>query len=269
MSNFKIATFNANSIRSRLDQILDWLDRERPDVLCTQETKVQDKDFPAQPIEEAGYHVIFRGQKAYSGVAILSQTAPEDVAAGFDDVPADGDDADDDADEPRLLRAVYHGVTVVNTYVPQGREPDSEHFQYKLRWLARMRALFERHYSPDDLLVWVGDLNVAPEDIDVHDPKGLRYHVDFHPDAQAALENVRQWGFVDVFRQHHPGEPQQFSYFDYRARNPVERGIGWRIDHIWATVPLAAKSTRAWIDVEARKAERPSDHTLVVAEFAL
>jgi len=261
MTNFKIATFNANSIRSRLDQILGWLDRERPDVLCVQETKVQDKDFPAQPIEAAGYHVIFRGQKAYSGVAIISKEAPEDIAAGLDD--------GEEADEPRLLRAVYHGITVVNTYVPQGRDVDSEHFQYKLRWLARLRALLERHYSPDDLLVWVGDLNVAPEDIDVYDPKGLRYHVDFHPDAQAALEAIRQWGFVDVFRQHHPGEPQQFSYFDYRANNPIERGIGWRIDHIWATAPLAAKSTRAWIDVEARKAERPSDHTLVVAEFEL
>ena len=262
MSNFKIATFNANSIRSRLDQILDWLNREQPDVLCVQETKVQDKDFPAQPIEDNGYHVIFRGQKAYSGVAIISKDAPEHSVAGFDD---DGEDAD----APRLLRAVYRGVTVVNTYVPQGREPESEHFQYKLRWLARLRALLERHYTPDDLLVWVGDLNVATEDIDVYDPKGLRYHVDFHPDAQAALENVRQWGFVDVFRQHHPGEPQQFTYFDYRANNPIERGIGWRIDHIWATPPLAAKSTRAWIDVEARKAARPSDHTFVAAEFEL
>ena len=263
MPNFKIATFNANSIRTRLGQILDWLDREQADVLCIQETKVQDKDFPAQPIEDAGYHVIFRGQKSYAGVAIISKTAPEDVAAGFDD------DHEDGTDVPRLLRAVYHGVTVVNTYVPQGRELESEHFQYKLRWLARMRQLFERHYTPDDLLVWVGDLNVATEDIDVHDPKGLRNHVDFHPDAQAALENVRQWGFVDVFRKHHPGEPQQFSYFDYRARNPIERGTGWRIDHIWATAPLADKSTNAWIDLDARRAERPSDHTLVIAEFAL
>jgi exodeoxyribonuclease-3 len=261
MSNFKIATFNANSIRTRLDQIIDWLGREKPDVLCIQETKVQDKDFPAQPIEETGYHVIFRGQKAYAGVAIISKTTPQDVTAGLDD--------GEEADEPRLLSAVYHGVMVVNTYVPQGREPESEHFQYKLRWLKRLRAYFERHHSPTDLVVWVGDLNVATEDIDVYDPKGLRFHVDFHPDAQAALENVRQWGFVDVFRQHHPGEPQQFTYFDYRANNPIERGIGWRIDHIWATAPLAAKSTCAWIDVEARKAARPSDHTLLVAEFAL
>ncbi len=261
MSNFKIATFNANSIRSRLDQIITWLNRERPDVLCVQETKVQDKDFPTQPIKEAGYHVIFRGQKAYAGVAIISQSAPQEVAAGLDD--------GGEADEARLLRAVYHGITVVNTYVPQGRDPQSEHFQYKLHWLRRLRAYFARHFTPADPVIWVGDFNVATEDIDVYDPQGLRYHVDFHPDTQAALEEVRQWGFVDVFRRHHPGEPQQFTYFDYRAHNPLERGIGWRIDHIWATAPLAAKSTRAWIDVEARKAERPSDHTFVVAEFTL
>ncbi|HQE91602.1 MAG TPA: exodeoxyribonuclease III [Anaerolineae bacterium] len=261
MANFKIATFNANSIRTRLDLILDWLDREQPDVLCIQETKVQDKDFPVEEIEEAGYHVIFRGQKAYAGVAIISRDAPQAVTAGLDD--------GEEADEPRLLCGVYRGIAVVNTYVPQGREPESEHFQYKLRWLKRLRDYFERHYSPTDPLVWVGDFNVATEDIDVYDPKGLRYHVDFHPDVQAALESVRQWGFVDVFRRHHPGEPRQFTYFDYRANNPIERGIGWRIDHIWATAPLAAKSTRAWIDVEARQAAHPSDHTFLVAEFAL
>ena len=261
MSTFKIATFNANSIRARLPQILDWMHHEQPDVLCIQETKVQDKDFPAAAIEETGYHVIFRGQKAYAGVAIISKTEPEAVDAGLDN--------GGEPDTPRLLRATYHNVHVVNTYVPQGRDPESEHFQYKLRWFERLRAFFERHYNPHEPLVWVGDFNVATEDIDVYDPKGLWGHVDFHPDAQAALEKVRQWGFVDVFRRHHPDEPGQFTYFDYRARSAIDRGVGWRIDHIWATESLAATSTRAWIDVEARKAERPSDHTLLVAEFGV
>jgi exodeoxyribonuclease-3 len=158
---------------------------------------------------------------------------------------------------------------VVNTYVPQGRSPDSEHFQYKLEWLARLRALFESHYSPQEPLLWMGDFNVAPEPIDVHDPKRLKNHVDFHPEARAALEQVREWGFVDVFRRHHPEEPGQYTFWDYRVRDALERGLGWRVDHIWATEPLARKSTRAWIDVEARRAERPSDHTFLVAEFAL
>ena len=259
MGKLKVATYNANSIRARMPLVLDWLAREAPDVLCVQETKVQDQDFPAAPIQDAGYHVVFRGQKAHAGVAILSREEPQAVAYGLDD--------GDEPDEPRLIRATIAGVRVVNTYVPQGRDPDSEHFQYKLAWFGRLRAFFERHYSPEEPLVWVGDFNVATEPIDVYDPVKLDGHVDYHPDARAALERVREWGFVDVFRRHHPDEPGQYSYFDYRARNPVERGIGWRVDHIWATPPLAERSTDAWIDVEARLAQRPSDHTVMVAEF--
>ncbi len=256
----KVATYNANSIRSRLELVLDWLGRETPDILGLQETKVQDKDFPAEPFREAGYHIVFRGQKAYAGVAIISREEPQEVAFGLDD--------DKEPDEARLIRAVVRGVPVVNTYVPQGRSPDSEHFQYKLEWLARLRAFFERYYSPDEPLLWMGDFNVAPEPIDVYDPKRLKDNVDFHPEARAALERVREWGFVDVFRLHHPDEPGQYTFWDYRVQGVLERGIGWRVDHIWATEPLARKSTGAWIDVEARQAERPSDHTFLVAEFA-
>jgi exodeoxyribonuclease-3 len=254
----KAATYNTNSIRTRLELVLDWLRQEEADILCLQETKVQDPDFPAEPFQEVGYQVVFRGQKAYSGVAIVSREEPQEVDFGLDG-----------GDEARLIRAVIGGVSVVNTYVPQGRSPDSEHFQYKLQWLARLRAFFERHYSPQEPLLWMGDFNVAPEPIDVHDPQRLKNHVDFHPEARAALERVREWGFVDVFRQHHPDEPAQYTFWDYRVRNPVERGLGWRVDHIWATEPLARKSAGAWIDVEARRAERPSDHTFVVAEFEL
>ena len=257
----KVATYNANSIRTRLELVLDWLSREDPDVLCLQETKVQDEDFPAEPFREAGYRVVFRGQKAHAGVAIVSRQEPQEVTFGLDD--------DGEPDEARLIRAVIGGIPIVNTYVPQGRSPDSEHFQYKLEWLARLRAFFERHYSPGQPLLWVGDFNVAPEPIDVYAPKRLEKHVGFHPEARAALERVREWGFVDVFRLHHPDEPGQYTFWDYRVRSALERGMGWRVDHIWATEPLARKSTGAWIDVEARRAERPSDHTFLVAEFAL
>jgi len=258
---FKVATYNANSIRTRLPLVLDWLERESPDVLCLQETKVQDEDFPAAPFQEAGYHVVFRGQKAHAGVAIASRDEPQEVAFGLDD--------GGEPDEPRLVRATIGGVPVVNTYVPQGRSPDSEHFQYKLAWLGRLRDFFERHYDSQQPLVWTGDFNVAPAPIDVHDPKRLEKHVDFHPEARAALERVREWGFVDVFRLHHPDEPGQYTFWDYRVRGSVDRGLGWRVDHIWATEPLARRSTGAWIDVEARRAERPSDHTFLVAEFGL
>jgi exodeoxyribonuclease-3 len=257
----KVATLNANSIRSRLELVLDWLRREAPDVLCLQETKVQDADFPAESFQDAGYHVVFRGQKAHAGVAIVSREEPQEVVFGLDD--------GGESDEPRLIRAVIGGIPMVNTYVPQGRSPDSEHFRYKLEWLARLRAFFERHYSPQEPLLWMGDFNVAPDPIDVHDPKRLKDHVDFHPEARAALQQVLAWGFVDVFRRHHPQEPGHYTFWDYRVRGALERGLGWRVDHIWATEPLAQKSTEAWIDVEARRAERPSDHTFLVAEFAL
>jgi exodeoxyribonuclease-3 len=268
LSMFKVATYNANSIRARMDLILDWLGKESPDVLCVQETKVQDKDFPAEPIQEIGYHVVFKGQKAHAGVAILSREEPQEVAFGIDDGdPSTG--SGQGTDEARLIRAVIGGVSVVNTYVPQGRDPESEHFQYKLRWFERLRAFFGRHYAPDDLLVWMGDLNVALEPIDVYDPKALEGHVCYRPEVREALRRVGEWGFVDVFRRHHPDEPGHYTYYDYRARNPVERGVGWRVDHIWATKPLAAKSTNSWIDTEARLAERPSDHTFLIAEFGL
>ena len=258
---FKVATYNVNSIRVRIDLVLSWLQREDPDVLCLQETKVRDEEFPAQPLVDAGYHVAFRGQKAHGGVAIVSRYELEDVACGLDD--------GGDPDEARLIRAVVAGVALVNTYVPQGRSTDSEHFQYKLAWLERLRGFFERHYRPDEPLLWMGDLNVATEEIDVYDPKGLLDHVDFHPEARAALQRVQEWGFVDVFRRHHPGEPGHYTFWDYRARDPIERGIGWRVDHVWATEPLMATSACAWIDVDARRVERPSDHTFLVAEFAL
>lgn len=256
----KVATFNVNSIRTRLEQVLSWLEKEAPDVLCLQETKVQDPDFPLDAFADKGYHVVFRGQKAHAGVAMVSREAAGDVAFGLDD--------GGEPDEPRLVRAVFRGIPVVNTYVPQGRTADSPHFQYKLQWLARLRNWFDRHYSPQEPLLWVGDLNVAPENIDVYDPKRLKKHVDFHPQARAALQQVKEWGFVDVFRKHCP-EPGHYTYWDYRVRDVVERNVGWRVDHIWATEPLAARSTRAWIDVQARRAERPSDHTFLVAEFGL
>jgi exodeoxyribonuclease-3 len=257
----KVTTYNCNSVRARLKLVLGWLEHEAPNVLCLQETKVQDADFPVEAFQGIGYHLAFRGQKAHAGVAIVSKEEPQDVVFGLDD--------DGEPDEARLARATMGGLTVINTYVPQGRTTDSPHFQYKLDWFRRLRAFFDRHFAPQDSILWVGDFNVAPEPIDVYDPKRLAKHVDFHPDARAALDEVRAWGFVDVFRLHHPEEPDQYTFWDYRVPNSLERGMGWRVDHIWATKPLADKSTSASIDVEARKAEKPSDHTLLTAEFAL
>lgn len=256
----KVATFNVNSVRSRLEVVVPWLQREQPDALCLQETKVQDADFPVEAFTQAGYHIVFRGQKAYAGVAIASKEPLQDVTWGLDD--------GEEPDEARLIRGVCLGVPIVNTYVPQGQSLDSDKFQYKLRWLARLEKWFDRHYAPDQPLVWLGDLNVAPEPMDVHDPKGLALHVDFHPLVREALQEIKQWGFVDVVRKHHP-EPGLYTFWDYRAPNALQRNLGWRVDHIWTTRALAERCTRAWVDLEPRRATRPSDHTVLAAEFAL
>jgi len=256
---FKIATFNANSIRSRLPIVTDWLKAQAPDVLCIQETKTQDESFPADAFADVGYRVILRGQKAYSGVAIASKEEPADVSFGLDD--------EREPDEARLIRAVYDGLPVVNTYVPQGTAPDSPNFKYKLEWFRRLRNFFDRHYDPRKPLLWCGDLNVAPEPIDVHDPKRLLGHVCFHPEAHKALRDVMAWGFVDVFRKHHL-DPHQYTFWDYRVKDAVKRGLGWRVDHIMATEPLVRRSVAAYIDVEPRLRPKASDHTFVVAEFS-
>jgi exodeoxyribonuclease-3 len=257
--SMKIATFNANSIRARLNSVLAWMRKESPAVLCLQETKVPDKDFPAEAFEDMHYHTVFRGEKSYNGVAIVSKEPVGDVRIGFDEHGSEG---------TRLITARIHNVPIVNTYVPQGFHPLSKKFREKLDWLQRLYDYFNKHFQPDKPLLWVGDYNVAPESADVYDPAHLEGQVGFHPDERAALQRFRQWGFIDVFRLHQPG-PGHYTFWDYRSKNAVTRNLGWRVDHIWATRPLAEKSTRAWIDMEPRRGERPSDHTIVAAEFAI
>lgn len=254
----KIATFNANSIRSRLDVILAWLKANEPDALCIQETKVQDKDFPSPPIIEAGYKVVFRGEKSYNGVALIARRAPANVAFGLDDAGS--------RDETRLLCAQVGPVHIVNTYIPQGREIGHEMYQYKLAWLKRLKAYFCRHFSKANNLVWLGDMNVAPEAIDIHNAEKQANHVCYHVDARKAFADTVGWGFTDVFRKHHP-EPGHYTFFDYRTRNAVKLGMGWRVDHILAAPALAEKCGNAFIDLKPRMAPNSSDHTFLVAEF--
>lgn len=254
----KIATFNCNSVRSRLPIVTDWLKENAPDALGLQETKVVDEDFPEEAFRQIGYEIVFRGQKSYNGVALATRSKAKDVRFGLDD--------GGDPDGPRLAHAVVDGVVIVNTYVPQGHEPDSDRFAYKLEWLDRLRDYFDRHYTKRKRIVWIGDLNIAPEPIDVYDHKRLLGHVCHHPAVFEKFEALVNWGFVDVFRKHRP-DAGEYSYFDYRMRNGLERGLGWRVDHILATPPMAKKSMDAWIDLGPRKKERPSDHTFVVAQF--
>ena len=255
--HMKIATFNANSLRSRLPIVLEWLAECKPDVLCVQETKVQDVDFPADAFEGSPYQPVFMGQKKYNGVAIFSDSDISDVSFGLDDEPKD---------KPRMIKAVINGVSIVNTYIPQGQDTESEKFQYKLEWFARLGEYFTKHFKPDDPVIWLGDLNIAREARDVHDPDGLWGSVCYCKPVQDALDSVMNWGFVDLFRQHND-EPGQYTFWDYRIPNGFKRNLGWRLDYIMATKPLAEKCTACWIDKTPRQMERPSDHTFLIAEF--
>ena len=259
MTDFTVATYNVNSIRSRLHIVIPWLEKHRPLALCMQETKVDDPEFPVKDFTAIGYHVTFRGAKRYNGVAIASLIEPKEVSFGLDD--------GDPADEDRLIRAIFDDLTVVNCYVPQGRDKEHEQFQYKLQWLERLERFFAARHSAGENILCCGDLNVAREEIDVHDPKRLLGHVDFTPEVWEGFDRLISWGFADVFRRHHPDEPNQYTFFDYRVPRSVDRGLGWRIDHILATPSLAERSTDCFIDLEPRRAEKPSDHTILAAVF--
>ena len=254
----QIVTWNVNSIRVRKDRVLSWLTVYRPHVLCLQETKVTDDAFPREDFEAVGYHVTVSGQRTYNGVAILSQTAPLDVIRRFDD----GEEEPD----ARFLSASVEGVQLLCVYVPNGQVVGSDKFTYKLTWLRRLRRYLDRHYDPKGLLALCGDLNVAPEPQDVHDPAAWEDTVLFHPEVRAAFRELCAWGLVDAVRLHH-NESGLYSWWDYRQL-AFPRNHGLRIDHILVTQPLAARCTSTRIDREARKGQGASDHAPVVAEFA-
>jgi len=225
--------------------------------MCLQETKVQDSDFALAAIQDAGYHATFRGMKAYNGVATLTREKPDRIVYGLH--------SDADNEDVRLLQVVVHGIPIVNTYVPQGSSITSDKYVFKLMWFKRLKHYFESQLDPAKPAVWLGDLNVAPEPIDVYHPERRVNDVDFHIDARNAYRETCAWGFVDVFRRLHPGRVQ-YTYWDY-FRRAFENNWGWRIDHILATEPLARLCTQVEVDVEPRKAPNASDHTIVWADF--
>ena len=253
----KFSTFNTNSIRARLPIIIDWLTRERPDILCVQETKVQDKDFPADLFEAAGYQVFYRGQKSYNGVAIISKLPAKEIRLGL---------YNRNDEEARFISGNISGIPIINVYVPQGFAVGTDKFNYKLRWFRDLLSYVKGNYEPSDPFLLTGDFNVALEDRDLYDPDNFRGAVCFHPDEQAIMREFFEWGFTDIFRKHQPGGGH-YTFWDYRIPNGFKRNMGWRIDYILATAPLAEKSQSAWIDIEPRKREKPSDHTFLLAEF--
>jgi len=254
-----VATWNVNSIKARHDRLLAFLARHSPDVVCLQETKVQDEAFPAESLRAAGYTFAHLGQRAYNGVAILCRGPHvlEDVATGLDDGVVE--------DQSRLIAATVGGVRFVSAYWPNGGAHGTDKFTYKLEWIARLREHLARKYAPDRPLALCGDFNVAPDDADVARPDQWRSSVLTHDDARAALEMVRAWGFVDVFRKHNP-DGHVYTWWDYRMLS-FPKGDGLRIDHVFATAPLAGRSRAASVDRNERKGKLPSDHAPVLVTF--
>jgi len=253
----KLATWNVNSVRARLERLLAWLDRHQPDVLCLQELKCTDDAFPAEPLREAGYHAAVHGQKTYNGVAILARRDPADVRRGF---PGDPDEA-----QARLISAEVAGVRVFSAYVPNGREVGSPSWEYKLEWLAALRAHLADACDANRPLAMCGDLNVAVDDRDVARPDAWADSVLCHEAARRALAGLREVGLIDIFRKHHP-EGGIYSWWDYRQLG-FPRNDGLRLDHLYATPALADRSTAADVDRDERKGNKPSDHAPVVAVF--
>jgi len=254
----KIASWNVNSLKVRLDQVLAWLEHQQPDVLGLQETKLVDDKFPAEAFTEVGYQAEFAGQPTYNGVALISrEPAVEPIKSipAFDDV------------QKRVIAATVNGVRIINLYVVNGSEVGSDKFDYKLRWLSAVNAWIRDELARHDKLIVMGDFNIAPDDRDVYDPEAWHEKILCSTPEREALKSLLEHGLHDSFRLFDQPE-QVYSWWDYRAAM-FRRGLGLRIDLVLCSDALKAACTTSYVDKEPRKNERPSDHAPVVAEFSL
>lgn len=253
----KLATWNVNSLRARLDHVVRWADEAAPDVLCLQETKVVDDDFPRAELEAAGFvHQAIHGQKTYNGVAILSRLPLTDVVANFAGTPDP---------QARLLRATVGGVRVINCYVPNGAPLHSDKFRYKLDWLARLTEELPHEGIAHAPVLLCGDLNIAPDDADTHDPFEAEGQILFTSDERAAFQRLLATGLTDIWRDRHPFSAE-YSWWDYRG-SAFRYNHGFRIDHVLVSATLAPRIQRAGIDRTPRGWDTPSDHTPVVVDI--
>lgn len=258
MTSIKIVSWNVNSLRVRLPHVLALLDKHQPDILALQETKIPDADFPYEVLHQVGYHAIASGQKAYNGVAILSrEKAPLIVTdiIGLDDP------------QRRILATTIAGIRIINIYVPNGESVTSAKYQYKLNWLAKLQSFLKQELAEHPRLIVLGDFNIAPEAMDVHDPKLWAGSVLFSELERQAFRGLLALGLCDCFRVLSP-QDQSYSWWDYRM-NAFKRNMGLRIDHILASTQLMHACTACYIDKLPRALERPSDHAPIIAEFRL
>jgi exodeoxyribonuclease-3 len=253
----KIAAWNVNSLKVRLPQLLDWLESSQPGVVCLQETKLEDHNFPHVEIEAAGYQVAFSGQKTYNGVALLARTTPTDIVCGNPHFPDP---------QKRLIAATVNGIRIVCAYIPNGQAVGSDKYDYKLAWLAALTPWLKEQLATNPQLVLAGDFNIAPEDRDVHNPAAWNGQILCSEPERAAFQRLLGLGLQDSFRLFEQAE-KSFSWWDYRMLG-FQKNQGLRIDHILLSGPLAARCTAAGIDREMRKRERPSDHAPVNATLS-
>ena len=254
----KLATWNVNSLKVRLPHVVDWLTSAQPNVLCLQETKLEDKNFPLAEIEALGYRAVFSGQKTYNGVALITKADAQEVVSAipvFEDA------------QKRILAATIDGVRVVCAYMPNGQSVDSDKYQYKLKWLAALRDWLAEEIKRHPKLALLGDYNIAPEDRDVHDPKAWEGNVLVSEPERAAFRAFIDLGLKDSYRLFEQPE-KTYSWWDYRML-AFRRNRGLRIDHLLLSDALAPSCTSCIIDKAPRKLERPSDHAPVVVELSL
>ena len=255
----RFVTWNVNSVKQRVPRLLPWLDERKPDVVCLQETKLTDDAFADllhDELDSRGYEVAAHGEAAWNGVAILSRVGLEDVVTGIANGPGFPHQ------EARAVAATCGGIRVMSVYVPNGRTPGSDHYDYKLEWLGALRELLAA--GPDDLIV-AGDMNIAPTDDDVFDPEAYVGQTHVTPPEREALQRLIDLGLHDVVREHWPTE-RVFSYWDYRA-GMFHQDLGMRIDLVLTSGPVAARVKAAWIDRQARKGKGPSDHAPVIVDL--
>ena len=274
----RIATWNVNSLKARMDRVEEWLAQRSPDVLLMQETKLSDEAAPAMPFSMAGYELLHHGEGRWNGVAIASRVGLADVVTNFGDGPVrrapgpesiadamEAEASEASADEARMVSAMCGGVRVVSIYAPNGRAVDTPFYRAKLAWFERLARWLRETQDPAQPLVIGGDFNVAPDDMDVYDMADFVGATHVSPAERAEVAALREWGLVDAYRLHHP-EPGKFSWWDYRAGN-FHKGLGMRIDHLYVTRPIAERCTAAEIDRDARKGKLPSDHAPVYIDL--
>jgi exodeoxyribonuclease-3 len=259
----KIATWNVNSIRTRQEQVIDWLSHNQVDVLCLQETKAVDADFPRSAFEQMGYHTYCSGQKAYNGVAMISHQVISDISTSFSAVLPDLEPEWDE--QKRLITGVIQGIRIVNLYVPNGAAVGTEKYEYKLRWLSILREYLRVLLKSYPAMCVCGDFNIALEAKDIHEQVSADNHIMASTSERQALKDILALGLTDAFRKFTP-EGGHYTWWDYRAA-AFRRNLGWRIDHHYLTPTLYDLAQSCIIDITPRKLPQPSDHTPVIVEL--